>query len=123
MPVVMVQEAAHDDALVSHLLTQTLLAEQEAKEAEELEAKLTGTEQRLMRLTEELRRHTELRDHLSRLEMAVISWVMTKTEVMKRKGEGKKRPPRPRCGHPCARAAQVPAQVREVGGPSDPLVL
>ena len=42
VPVVMVQEAAHDDATVSYLLSQTLLAEQEAKEVEELEAKLGG---------------------------------------------------------------------------------
>ena len=32
VPVVMVQEAAHDDATVSFLLSQTLSAEQEAKE-------------------------------------------------------------------------------------------
>ena len=80
---------AHDDATVSFLLLQTLLADQEAKEVEELEAKLTRTEHRLMRLTEELRRYPEVQ--ISRLEMAVISLVMTKTEVVKRKGEKRKR--------------------------------
>ena len=80
----MVLEAAHDDATVSYLLSQALLAEQEAKEVEELEAKLTRTEQRLMRLTGELREHPEVQDDLSRLEMVVITWVVTKTEVMKK---------------------------------------
>ena len=45
---VMVQEAAHDDATVSNLLSQTLLAEQEAKEVEVLEAKLADCEHRLL---------------------------------------------------------------------------
>ena len=91
VPVVMVQEAVHGDATVSYLLLQALLAEQEAKEVEELEAKLTRTEQRLMTLSGELREHAEVRDRLSRLEMAVVTWVMTKTEVVKKKGENRKK--------------------------------
>ena len=34
VPVIMVQEAAHDDATIAFLLSQTLLAEKEAKEAD-----------------------------------------------------------------------------------------
>ena len=40
-----------------------------------------------MRFAGELREAPEVRDHLSRLEKTVITWVMTKTEVMKKKGE------------------------------------
>ena len=47
-PVVMVQEAAHDDATIAFLLSQTLLAEKEAKEEEELVADLASKEQRLL---------------------------------------------------------------------------
>ena len=45
---------AHDDATVSYLLSQTLLAEQEAKEVEELEAKLADREHRLLMSCSEL---------------------------------------------------------------------
>ena len=83
----MVQEAAHGDASVSYLLSQTLLA----KEVEELEAQVVGREQRLMRLVEELREHPERRAELSRLEMSVIGWFTAKKEVMKRKGDKRKR--------------------------------
>ena len=48
-PVVMVQEAAHDDATIAFLLSQTLLAEKEAKEGGgELVADLASKEQRLL---------------------------------------------------------------------------
>ena len=58
-PVVMVQEAAHDDATIAFLLSQSLLAQQraeeEAREAQEVvEADLASKEQRLL---EELERH------------------------------------------------------------------
>ena len=62
-------EAAHDDATVSFFLSQTLLAEQEAKEVEELEAKLAGKEQLLMTHVEQLRGRPDLQDELSRHEM------------------------------------------------------
>ena len=54
---------------------------------EELEAQLAGKEQRLMTLVGELPGHTKLRDQLTKLETVVVGWVMTKWEVMKRKGE------------------------------------
>ena len=53
VPVVMVQEAANDDATIFFLLSQTLTAQQraaeerEAKEVEELECDLVSKEQRL----------------------------------------------------------------------------
>ena len=75
-PVVMVQAAAHDDAAVSFLLSQALLAKKE---------------QWLMTCVEELREHPELRDKLTRLEKGVISWVMAKGEVMKKMGGKRKR--------------------------------
>ena len=57
----MVQEAAHDLVTVSHLLSQTLLAKQraeeearEAREVEELEADLASKEQQLL---DEVERH------------------------------------------------------------------
>ena len=65
--VVMVQEAAHDDATISNLLLQTLLAELEAKEVEELEAKLAGKEQWLMTHIEQLRGRPDLHDELDEL--------------------------------------------------------
>ena len=78
-----VQEAAHDDATVSILLSQTLLAEQEAKE---LEAKLAGKEQWLMTQIELLRGRCDLQDEVSRLEKGLLSWFMIKREVVKKKG-------------------------------------
>ena len=72
VPVVMVQEAAHDDATVSYLLSQTLLAEQEAKEVEELEAKLADREHRLLMSVSQLRGRFDLRDQFTRLETQVI---------------------------------------------------
>ena len=85
--VVKVQKAAHDDPTVSYLLSQTLLAEQEAKEVEELEAKLAGKEQWLMTHIEQLQGRPDLHDELSRLEMGGIGWIMIKREVVKKKGE------------------------------------
>ena len=91
MPVVTVQEAAHDDATVSYLLSQTLLAEQEAKEVEELEAKLVDREQRLLMSCRELRGRHDLRDQFTRLETQVISWAGIKWEIDKKKGKKRKR--------------------------------
>ena len=91
VPVVMVQEAAHDDATVSYLLSQTLLAEQEAKEVEELEAKLADREHRLMTSIRELRGRYDLRDQFTRLETQVIGWAGIKWEVEKKKEKKRKR--------------------------------
>ena len=91
VPVVMVQEAAHDDATVSYLLSQTLLAEQEAKEVEELEAKLADREHRLMTSIRELRGRHDLRDQFTRLEKQVIGWAGIKWEVEKKKEKKRKR--------------------------------
>ena len=91
VPVVMVQEAAHDDATVSYLLSQTLLAEQEAKEVEELEAKLADREHRLMTSIRELRGRYDPRDQFTRLETQVIGWAGIKWEVEKEKKRKRKR--------------------------------
>ena len=137
VPVVMVQEAAHDDATVSYLLSQTLLAEQEAKEVEELEAKLADREHRLMTSIRELRGRYDLRDQFTRLETQVIGWAGIKWEVEKKKEKKRKRKkrkkrklpraPRPREGRrrPCdhqrhvlaVRGASVPVH-RQSGGHS-----
>ena len=91
VPVVLLQEAAHDDATVSYLLSQTLLAEQEAKEVEELEAKLADREHRLMTSTRELRGRYDLRDQFTRLETQVIGWAGVKWEVEKKKEKNRKK--------------------------------
>ena len=83
----LVQVSAHDDATISFLLSQTLLAKQEAKEVEEFAAELAGKEQWLMTHIEQLRGRPDLLDDFSRLEMGVIGWFMIKREVMKKKGE------------------------------------
>ena len=85
MPVVMVHEAAHDDAL-----SRTLVAEQEAKEVEELEAKLADREQRLLMSCGELRGRFDLRDQFMRLETQVIGWTGIKWEIDKKKGKKRK---------------------------------
>ena len=54
-----------------------LLAEQEAKEVEELEAKSAGKEQRLLMACGELRGRFDLQDQFTRLETQVISWAGT----------------------------------------------
>ena len=71
-----VGEVAHDDATVSFLLSQALLA----REVEELEARVAVREQSLMVLVEELRGRADLPGQLSRLENATISWVSLKWE-------------------------------------------
>ena len=96
VPVVMVQEAAHDDATVSYLLSQTLLAKQEAKEVEELEAKLADTEHRLMTSIRELRGRYDLRDQFARLETQVIGWAGIKWEVEKKEKKRKRKKRRKR---------------------------
>ena len=77
-PVVVV----HDDACIAFLLAHTHTEKKLEEEVKELEVKLAGQKQRLMRLAEELR-----------------GWVMTKTEVRRvekrgrgRRGGRKKRP-------------------------------
>ena len=83
----MVQEAAHDDATVFYLLLQTLLAEHEAKEVDELEAKLAGKEQ----MTHIEHMHSsDLLDNW-RLEKGVIGWFTIKREDKKKNGEKRKR--------------------------------
>ena len=57
VPVVMVQEAAHDDATIAFLLSQTLLAEREAKEAKEVEETVADLARKEPTLLEELERH------------------------------------------------------------------
>ena len=87
VPVVMVQ----DDATVSYLLSQTLLAEQEAKEVEELEAKLADREHRLMMSIRELCGRCDLRDQFTRLETQVIGWSGIKWKVEKKKEKKRKK--------------------------------
>ena len=53
-PVVMVQEAAHDDATISFLLEHILAEKQYEEEVKVLEVQLATREQRLIRLVEEL---------------------------------------------------------------------
>ena len=89
VPVVMVQKVAHDDATVSHLLSQTLLAEQEAKEVEELEAKLADREQQLLMACRELRGRFDLRDQVTLLETQVIGLAGIKREIRQEEGEEK----------------------------------
>ena len=96
VPVVMVQEAAHDDATVSYLLSQTLLAEQEAKEVEELEAELADREHRLMTSIRELRGRYDLRDQFTRLETQVIGWAGIKWEVEKKKEKKRRKKKTPK---------------------------
>ena len=81
VPLIMVQEAAHDDASLS----QTVLAEQEAKVVEELETKLADREQRLLMSCRELRGRYDLRDQFMRLETQVIGWAGIKWEIDKKK--------------------------------------
>ena len=78
------EEAAHDDATVAFLVSQTLLAEKEAKEVEELVADLAKREQKLL---EELERHRasfKRGDPGSRVEVAAAWWWLAKTAFMKR---------------------------------------
>ena len=91
VPVVMVQEAAHDDATVSYLLSQTLLAEQVAKEVVELEAKLADWEHQLLMSVSQLRGRYDLRDQFTRLETQVIGWAGIKWEVEKKEKKRKKK--------------------------------
>ena len=72
-----------------HMTTTTLLSEQEAKEVQELEAKLAGKEQWLMTHIEHM--HSSDLHVTSRLEKGVIRWFMIKREVMTKKGEKRKR--------------------------------
>ena len=88
VPVVMVQEAAHDDATVSYLFSQ--LADQEAKKVEEFEAKLADREQRLLMSCGELRGRFDLRDQFTRLLTQVIGWAGIKWEIDNNKGKKRK---------------------------------
>ena len=132
---------AHDDATVSCLLSQTLLAEQEAKELEELEAKLADREHRLLMSCSELCGRFDLRDQFTRLETQLIGWAGIKWEIEKRKGKKRRKRklpktspsrllprcalPRQGCRRPCVLQRRVPAvhDVREPGSSSDSVSL
>ena len=72
--VVMVQEAVHDDATVAFLVSQTMLAEKDAKEVEELVADLAKREQKLMEEMERDRASRKRGDPASRVEVAAAWW-------------------------------------------------
>ena len=82
--VVMVQEAAHDDATVAFLVSQTLLAEKEAKEVEELVADLAKREPKLLEELEWHRASFKRGDPGSRVEVAAAWWWLAKTVLVKR---------------------------------------
>ena len=86
VPVVMVQEAAQDDATIAFLLSQTLLA----KEMEVLEPDLASKEQRLVEEIERDRSSAERPSRDSRVEVAAAWWVLTKLALRKRKTKKKK---------------------------------
>ena len=80
VPVVMVQVAAHDDASLLPALADTV-GGAGGEEGGGARGALTGKEQWLMTLVEQLRGRSELPDKLSRLEMAVIGCFIAKREV------------------------------------------
>ena len=65
------------------------MAEHQAKEVEELEAKLAGKEQWLMTYIDHM--HSSDILDTTRLEKGVIGWFRIKREVMKKKGEKRKK--------------------------------
>ena len=82
--VVMVQEAVHDDATVAFLVSQTMLAEKEAKEVEELVADLDKREQQLLEEIESYRASYKRGAPASRVEVAAAWWWRSKTALAKR---------------------------------------
>ena len=89
----MVQEAAHDDATIAFLLSQTLMAQQraeeEAKEVEVLEADLGSKEQRLLEEIERLRTSADRGARGSHVEVAAAWWLKAKLAWRKRQRKKK----------------------------------
>ena len=121
-PVVMVQEAANDDATIAFLLSQALSAEKEVKEVEELVADLARKERRLREELEMLRTSPARGARGSPVEVAAAWWSTAKTALVKREitdspgwytNTGR--------AAPCAPAARVPAVLHDPGGAPDPV--
>ena len=82
---------AVDSSALSFLLSQSLLAEQEAKEAEELEANLAAREQQLLEEVERLRTSPTRGARGSPVEAAAAWWSLAKLASKKKKKSKRRR--------------------------------
>ena len=87
-----------DSSALSFLLSQSLLAEQEAEEAEELEANMAAREQQLLEEVERLRTSPERRARGSAVEVAAAWWSLGKLALRKKKAKRRRKKKLPRAG-------------------------
>ena len=87
-----------DSSALSFLLSQSILAEQEAKEAEELEANLAAREQQLLEEVERLRTSPTRGARGSPVEAAAAWWSLAKPATRKKKAKRRRKKKLPRGG-------------------------